>query len=180
MPHDTVVKTRRPAASSAYPRVRLFRKIDALRRSRKAVWISAGAGYGKTMLAAGYVHARRTRAIWYSCDAADRDVASFFFHFRSAARKTRLPLLTADYRFGIDAFAREFFRAFFRGVRRPLFIVLDNYQDASNPAFDAVIRQALQETPPHVVFLVLSREAPPAEFERARLEDAIGVIGEAV
>src|SRR6478672_710139 len=86
-------KTTAPTVSGAVPRTRLFRRLDAHRGS--ATWICAPPGAGKTTLVASYLSSRKLKSLWYEIDAADADVATFFYYLGAAAprRRAALPLL---------------------------------------------------------------------------------------
>jgi len=60
----TLAKVNRPWLPAAFPRERLFQRLDAL-ADRPCTWIGAPAGYGKTMLAASYVETQDTDCLWY-------------------------------------------------------------------------------------------------------------------
>jgi hypothetical protein len=66
------------------PRPRLFRRLDALRRSHPVSWVAAPAGSGKTSLLVSYIEARKLQSIWYRVDEGDTDAADLFFYMRSA------------------------------------------------------------------------------------------------
>src|SRR5690606_2680544 len=82
----SLAKLTAPQPNRAWPRARLFERLDAARRGGGIVWIAAPAGSGKTTLVASYLQARRLRAAWYRVDAADADVASFFHYLGQAAK----------------------------------------------------------------------------------------------
>ena len=72
----SLAKLTAPRPRHAWPRRRLFERLDAARRGGTVIWIAAPAGSGKTTLVASYLQARRLRAVWYRIDAADADPAS--------------------------------------------------------------------------------------------------------
>ncbi len=102
-------------------RERLFALLDAT--GAKAIWIAEPPGAGKTTLVSSWVEARRRRCLWYRVQAADGDLASFFYTLlrargtrAAAARFRSSPPSTAG---GESAFARRFFRQLSRGGRAP-------------------------------------------------------------
>jgi LuxR family maltose regulon positive regulatory protein len=170
-----LAKLTAPQPNRAWPRRRLFERLDAARRDGSIVWIAAPAGSGKTTLVASYLQARRLPAAWYRIDAADADAASFFHYLAqtSAPGKRRgadaLPAFTAEYLGGLAVFARNWFRRFFARMRRVTLLVLDDYHQlpADSPVHVA-LREGFAEVPPGVSVIVTSRGEPPPLLTRLR------------
>lgn len=174
-------KLSRPRFFDTVPRRRLFALLDAS-RSHPTVWIDGPAGAGKTSLLAGYLEAREVRAGWYQVDGGDSDLATFFYYLRELpnlpAGKEALPLFSAEYQNDAPGFARRFFRALFAKLGQPALLVLDHIQDATaNPAFSAVLREAVGQLPEGVNLVLLSRREPPPAFARLPAQRAITRIG---
>jgi hypothetical protein len=121
---DTVqvpAKVSRPTLPHVFPRNRLFKTIDDLRK-RPILWISGPAGSGKTTLVASYLEARGLPCLWYRMDAGDADAASFFYYMglavkKAAPRKRKpLPLLTSEYMLGLNTFALRYFEAMYQSL----------------------------------------------------------------
>lgn len=171
----SLAKLTAPQPNRAWPRRRLFERVDAARRSGNIVWIAAPAGSGKTTLVASYLQARRLRAVWYRIDAADADAASFFHDLAQAVAPGRrreadaLPAFTAEYLAGLAVFARNWFRRFFARMRGVPLLVLDDYHElpADSPVHMA-LREGLAEVPPGVSVIVTSRGEPPPLLTRLR------------
>src|SRR5689334_12478085 len=162
-------KTTPPTLAGPVARPRLFRRLDRAGR-RPVTWVWAPPGSGKTTLVASYLAARRRRALWYQVDEGDADVATFFYYLGGAAPRRRqpLPLLTTEYRQGLPVFARRFFRELYGRLTAPIAIVLDNYQEAPpDSQLHEVMREALEEIPPGVRLIVVSRTEPPPALARA-------------
>lgn len=81
-----MIKLTPPASDGVYPRRRLLKELDRLRR-HGAVWLAAPGGAGKTTLIASYLQERRLRCLWYQMDAGDADLPSFFHHLALAVRR---------------------------------------------------------------------------------------------
>ena len=170
-----LAKLTAPQPNRAWPRRRLFERLDAARRDGSIVWIAAPAGSGKTTLVASYLQARRLPAAWYRIDAADADAASFFHYLAqtSAPGKRRgadaLPAFTAEYLGGLAVFARNWFRRFFARMRGVTLLVLDDYHQlpADSPVHVA-LREGFAEVPPGVSVIVTSRGEPPPLLTRLR------------
>jgi len=165
-----IAKLIRPPAGELLRRERLFAVLDAA-GSRRAVWIGAPGGAGKTALATSWIEARRLPCLWVALDAGDADPASFFFHLAAAGRAAfgaaELPSFAERHRADPGLFARRFFERLFAGVEPPLAVVLDSYQTL---APDAPVHEAtdalLASAPPGVLVLIASREAPPPRLAR--------------
>ncbi len=101
-------------------RPRLFRRIDR-GRARPVTWVWGPPGAGKTSLVASYLAARKLRVLWYQVDEGDADVATFFYYLGQAAPRRRrpLPLLTPEYRQGLAAFTRRYFRELYARLKVP-------------------------------------------------------------
>ena len=179
-----LAKITQPALGDIYARNRLFRQLDQARGKHSIVWIAGPAGAGKTTLVASYVEARCERSLWYQVDAADNDVASFFYYLglavREAAPRFRrpMPLLTREYFAGLSAFAINYFRELFARLRPPAVVVLDDYHAlAADGPLHEVLQQGFAEIPPGTNVIVISREPPPPAFARSRASDKIALLG---
>ncbi len=151
-------------------RERLYRRLDdAL--ARGAVWIEGPPGAGKTSLAASHLEARGATPLWYQVDPGDADPSTFFYYLSLAApaRRARLPLLQPEYLPDLEGFARRFFRAFFGRLAPGAVLVLDNYQEVpAGAALHFLLSIALDELPPDIGLVVVSRTGPPPSLARAR------------
>ena len=164
-----------PEAGRVQPRPRLFERLDAARRGGHVIWITAPAGSGKTTLVASYVQARRLRAAWFQADCADSDAATFFFYLGQLAigagrgASATLPAFTPEYRAGLAAFARNWFRRCFGLLGELSLLVIDDYHqiDADSPVHIA-LREGLAELPPGMSVIVTSRLAAPPLLTRLR------------
>lgn len=171
----SLAKLTAPQPNRAWPRRRLFERLDAARRNGNIVWIAAPAGSGKTTLAASYLQARKLRAAWYRIDAADADPAAFFHYLGQAVVPGRrreaevLPAFTAEYLAGLAVFARNWFRRFFAGMRGMSLLVLDDYhQLAADSPVHVALREGFAEVPPGISVVVTSRGEPPPLLTRLR------------
>ena len=114
-----LAKLSAPRTSNWVVRARLHRQLDEAVQ-RGVVWLAAGPGAGKTTLAACWAATRGDRTLWYRADEGDRDPAAAFEYFGELARGRRrapdVPSYQQQDQQRLDAFARQFFRAFFAAI----------------------------------------------------------------
>lgn len=176
-------KCSRPRLAGVLPRERLFARLDAC-RDGAATWIWGPPGTGKTTLAASWLDARQLPALWYQMDRGDADPAAFFAELGGAVRQPglcgggRLPLFTPECLTDLEGFARRWFAALFDRLPRPCAVVFDNAHEAgAGGAFDAVLRALVEQVPPGIHVLSVSRMEPPPGLARARVSNTLAVVG---
>lgn len=179
-----LAKLSRPRLYDALPRERLFNLLDKV-SDHPAVWIAAPPGAGKTTLVAGWLESRSKSGIWCQVDAGDADPASFFYYLGIAERARTgrprrlrpLPLLTPEHLADVAGFARRFFRELFVRLGESAVLVLDNFQDAGGGAvFHDIARIAIQNAPPGITIIVVSRTAPDESFSLANANRLLTLI----
>ena len=175
-PTSRLAKLTRPDTGGLLARERLFRLLDRMQDGRFA-WISGPAGAGKTSLATSWLDRRGDPVIWYRVDALDRDPATFFHYLALSVpgaangRKRALPHLTPEYLAGLRDFARRYFRDFFARVPASCVLAFDNCHEAADSPFDDLVAWALEEAPPGVTILGISRREPGAPLARWVVRD---------
>lgn len=156
------------------------------------IWICAPGGAGKSTLAASYLESRTLPHIWYNCDPADADLATFFYYMSQAVShatprsRSSLPLLTPEYLAGIPAFTRRYFHILFNRLRGTLkgkpegchsVIVLENFQDVPTDApFHTMLAPILEHIPDGFRILILSRNSPPSDMIRLQAGGLISTV----
>jgi LuxR family transcriptional regulator, maltose regulon positive regulatory protein len=179
-----LAKLSRPRLYEALPRERLFALLDDA-CTRPAVWIAAPPGAGKTTLVAGWLESRAKAGIWYQVDSGDADPASFFYYLGVAerarpgrSRKLRqLPLLTPEHLADVAGFAQRYFRELFARLVAPAVMVLDNFQEAGSDAvFHETVRTAIDNAPPGVSIVIVSRVLPEREYALLSANRALATI----
>ena len=179
-PQAASPKITRPRLHGVIARDRLFTKLA---NGSPVAWISAAPGAGKTTLAASYSEASGASVLWYQVDAGDADPATFFYFMRQAAAKAgfskaaALPLLPPESAMEVAVFAKRYFSALFSALPRRAILVIDNFQDANDPAFLTVMRVALEQIPEHVAVIVLSLSHPPPALARLVANGLIDLVG---
>lgn len=170
-----------PHLEEYYPRQRLFDMLDQA-ESRPVVWISAPAGSGKTLLLASYCKHKNIKALCYRLDLRDADLATFFYYLREAAacrisenKLESLPLLTPEYMLGEQVFSYNFFEQLFNYLKKPVYLIFDNYQDVPEQApLHRLLADICKLIPgPQVKVFFLSRNAAPREFSDLLLKQRI-------
>jgi LuxR family transcriptional regulator, maltose regulon positive regulatory protein len=168
---DAIARIAPPRLPEIVARPRLFEQLDK-GRAYPMIWVGAPTGGGKTTLASSYLSDRALPAVWYSADASDLDIASFFHYFALAtgrlAPDADLPAFTVAHYPSLMAFARRFFEAVALALPADAMVVLDNYQAVPDDApLHAVLNQAVEWMPRGQTLLVLSRDEPTGHFSSA-------------
>ncbi len=168
-----LAKLTRPRLHGAVARERLFAQLDGAREWRSAICVVGPPGAGKTTLVASWLDVRGGKGIWYQVDPGDSDLATFFHYLGQAAvphgRKgqTPLPALTPEYLKDVEGFSRRFFRELFSRLPDEAVLVLDNYQEVGpEQALHTLVAQAVDEIPPGMVLVAISRRDPPDTYAR--------------
>src|SRR5437016_11613700 len=105
-------KLTRPESRGYLNRERLLALLD-VEGPRRATWIGAAAGAGKTALASSWIAARGVPCIWYRLDEGDSDPATLFHYLaiagqqNSGGRPVQLPALAPEFLPGLGVFARR-------------------------------------------------------------------------
>jgi ATP/maltotriose-dependent transcriptional regulator MalT len=180
---ETIVsKITRPRLAVTYPRTDLHTLLDEV-SSRRLVVVSGPPGAGKSTLVASYIESRNLPNIWYRVDGGDNDPATFFNYLAVALREAKphtkidMPHLTLESSQDITAFAKRYFREFYRQLQSPFLIVLDNYQDiAEDAGLHEAIRVACTDLPQGGRILIITTKACPPPLARLRANNMVAII----
>ncbi|MBL8535269.1 MAG: hypothetical protein JNL33_15585 [Betaproteobacteria bacterium] len=172
----TLGKTSVPRIADAVDRPRLFKQLDVA-LERRALWLAAPPGYGKTTLIASYLEHRSRSARWLQLDAGDGDPATFVDYLSVLASDSgrSLPKLSPEYLSDVAGFARRFLRPFLLALPPDCVLVLDNYQEIpEHSPVNAFLAVVIEELPPGMNLVVISRRDPPEETIRQRANALLG------
>lgn len=154
-------------------RPRLMAYLDAAERKRLTL-ISAPAGFGKTTLAAQWLHRSGRLSAWLSLDSSDNDPERFL-RYAVAAIRTVVPgfgdgiepfislsiLPPPDYL--ADAMISEL-----ASLPEPLVLVLDDYHVITSSAVQQILSRMVEYLPDTLSLVVLTRRDPPWKLGRWR------------
>jgi len=172
-----------PQSKNIVKRQRLFKELNAARKTNSAIWISAPAGTGKTTLVTSYLQQKKVKPLWYQIDEGDADTASFFYYLGIAGKEKStthrdFPQLTPEYLLGVPTFTRNFFRQLYGELTLPGVLVFDNYQDvASDAALHELLMLAMTELPDKLTIIIISRVDPPPVFSKLKLSQKMMQLG---
>lgn len=161
--------------------VRRARLIDALERgipAHKLTLISAPAGYGKTTLLAQWAHQRAQSSAlstaWLTISREDNDVERFLRYLLRAweevqpdVMQTRVGLLLSAMSPDSEAVLSAFINVAGRSSDTLVFI-LDDYHLIEDAAIHQALTFLLDNLPPTLHFVLLSRAQPPLPLARYR------------
>lgn len=178
MDHLLATKLFVPPRAGLVHRARLTAQLDdGLRRGLTTV--IAPAGFGKTVLLAGWAAQTRVPVCWLSLDAGDNDPVRFWRHVVHALDRAREGL--ADQVDPVVATAQPSFHAVPAAIvnalaTRPgaLALVLDDYHVIDNELVHDSFFQLVEHLPPAVGVVVASRSDPPIALARRRASARLG------
>ena len=176
---QSLAKLTPPILPRVIERTRLFRLLDRA-TTAPLTWIAAPPGAGKTTLLTSYLQKRARTVLWYRLDAGDADPATLFHYLGLAVQaaaprfRTRLPHLTPEYFAGLPIFTQRYFEQLGSRFRRPTVLVFDNYQEvAATSIVHQLLPVGIQQLPPQVRVVILSRETPPQAYARMDAEQQL-------
>jgi LuxR family transcriptional regulator, maltose regulon positive regulatory protein len=168
--------------SVARPRLRQHLH-DGFQNGRKLTLITAPAGYGKTMLAAAWIHSRSLPTAWLSLDDHDNELGRFLNYLLLALRALvpdvgqhlqtlldapQLPAveeiagrLLAD----LDIMGEEVAST----DNGRFLLAFDDYHKIRQPLVHELLNELIGYLPPTCHLLLISREDPPLPLPRLRV-----------
>ena len=117
-------------------------------------------------------------------DEGDGNLATFFYYLGLAGKKAAprirkpLPLLTSEYLQGIPVFVLRFFEDLFGRLKKPVFLVFDNYHLVGNESpFHEVMDKALSTILEGINVIAVSRHALPPALSGLYANGLISMLG---
>ncbi|MDI6689897.1 MAG: tetratricopeptide repeat protein [Actinomycetota bacterium] len=172
-----------PKAQNILKRRRLLELLHA-NVDRRLIVVCAQSGYGKTTLLADFASDTKFKVIWYRLDPGDNDPAVFLSYLVEAIRKefprfgtqTKNRLReTVDLSKERESVATIFINELMEIIPEDTLIILDDYHHVNdNSEISEIIKFLLDQLPPKVHFVILSRVTPnlPLAILKARREVA--------
>lgn len=143
------------------------------REDWKVAFVTAPAGFGKTVFMSQAAREFGVPAVWYQLDALDNDPVAFLEYlmtgiqayvpdFGNAGKRATLDYgLSPGYRVLSSAFINEL-----TGLKTPLTLVLDDYHVLTEPAVHQFTHDLICYLPPGIRLLIASRTALPTSTEK--------------
>jgi DNA-binding SARP family transcriptional activator len=160
--------------------------LTAIRHALQAgtCWLTAPAGYGKTIAITDYLQKTAAPYVWYRVDEGDQDVANFFHYMtlslRGARARTALAAFGPEYADQLLPFARRFFRAYFAKLRPGTVLVLDDLHNADVADVRQILAVLMDELPRSIRCICASRTLPPPDLIGLTVKGRLAIVDEAV
>ncbi len=161
---------------------RMLRRANLLAKLVKSsgarlVLISGEAASGKTSLACQWIHEEGLDAAWYTLDADDNDPDLFLRYLLTSLAKidpglrpVLTPWIKSQKHFSIKEVA-PFLIQHYQGVRKDLYIVLDDYHLIVDEAVHEAVSLLLKHLPPHLHLVILTRHDVPFSVSFLRVRE---------
>ena len=153
-------------------RPRLLEELDqGLDTTKRLILVSAPAGYGKTTLVSSWLQSAGIKAAWISLDSEDNDFSVFITYLLETlggqVKKNILPLLGGLQSPAPERIAVELINII-TAEQKKYFLVLDDYHRISSPSVQGFIWTLLENTPPDLLLILITREDPPFNLAKLR------------
>ena len=139
--------------------------------SKRLVLISAPAGYGKTTLVSSWLQTSGIKAAWVSLDQEDKNFSGFLTYLLEALngpiKQNILPLLGGLHPPGPERIAGEMINTL-AAERNKYYLVLDDYHHIQNSEIQNFINTLLENMPPNLLLVLITREDPPFNLAKLR------------
>ncbi|MNO36459.1 Serine/threonine-protein kinase PknK [compost metagenome] len=154
------------------------RLLDELKRMEHcSVGLIVGSpGFGKTTLLVQWRQAMmkdRSEIAWLSLSAEDKHLGSFFVYLLAALQRLGVPLeneipLEGSSGESVDSVVAAIVEGA-AAVDKELYLILDDYQNVTDPRAHRFMQKLLDHGPANLHFLIASRSVPPLSVSRLRL-----------
>lgn len=156
----------------------LLAQLDA-GSERRLMLVTAGAGFGKTTLAAEWCSPRAVQVAWVSLDEGDNDPARFFSYI-IAAMQTQHPHIGRELLTALQSqqpptpdSAVSILINQLSALPERLFLVLDDYHVIENAILHSALAFLLDHCPPYLTLLLLTRAEPPLPLAKWRVKNEL-------
>lgn len=167
--------------ANAVPRPDLIERLN-LGLSGKLSLISAPAGFGKTTLVIEWLAQLPQdshRAAWISLDENDNEIIRFITYLIAAVQmiwpdfgSAALASLSAAQTLKVEAITHELLNEWAQNAA-PMLLVLDDYHVVEDPAIHQFVNFLIDYAPPHLQFVITSRDIPPLSLPRWRVREQL-------
>lgn len=152
--------------------IRRQRLIDYLQQNidKRAQFLFAAAGYGKTTLLVDFANDVSIPICWYSIDSADEE-SRVFLEYLVESLQLRFPqfsqqflsfLSTVDLTRWLDSVVAALVNEIYTTIPKSFILVLDDYHLVENsPGVNSIINLLLEKAPENCHFILSSRNMPP-------------------
>ena len=177
-------KIQTPTASRSFlVRERLIQRLDDA--EERLVVVSAGMGYGKTVLLTHYAKRHPDKCAWYHLNDTDNDIMVFARYLSKSVAKVApefvpdfTPYLALDQDEALVHNLALDFAALFRSLgEQELCLVLDDFQVIENDWIIQFLNIVLDHQPGGLRLFLCMKSAPPAFCARYLLEGSAMVLG---
>jgi LuxR family maltose regulon positive regulatory protein len=138
-------------------RRRLDERLDRL-TARQVTFVSAAAGYGKTIAVTSWLRRRGLTAAWVSLDESDDDPAALWMSIAAAIVRAHPDMPPAHARA-----SREDVLSRITAYGRPVLLVLDDFDAVTDARAIASLGRAGRDLPPNLKVIAVTRGHPPIE-----------------
>jgi LuxR family maltose regulon positive regulatory protein len=169
-----------PLRQSLVPRQHLIDKLNAGLQAegelfnRSLTLVSAPAGYGKTTLISSWLHQLDKPAAWLSLDVGDNDVNRFVFYVVAALQEVHNELgatVVSLLQMPQPPAPQTLFTLLINDIttwQKKVVLVLDDYHVIQDLAIHEAVEFLLNNQPPRLHLVIISREDPALHLHRLR------------
>jgi len=171
-----------PKRSTLVPRPGVLEKLEQ-GLNRPVTLVSAPAGFGKTTLLSEWHTSENGRArplAWLSLDSEDNDVERFLLYIVAALDTLEkgisdsvLPLLQMNQPPATSIILTSLINALAETLQTPFVLALDDYHVVTASKVHEALVFLVENTPPQMHLVILSREDPPLPLARLRAQQQL-------
>jgi len=170
--------------SGAVSRPRLVAQLNR-GLERKLTLVSAPPGFGKTTLVSEWLRQSQLPVAWLSLDAADNEPMRFWTYVFAALDRLEpglaadsLAMLRSSPPLPLEAMLTPLLNAL-AALERRCALVLDDYQLIGAPAIHAALGFLLDQLPPQLHLVLITRSDPPLPLPRLRVRGQLAELRDA-